>query len=286
MDPRWERMRVSLLQHVESAEAQQELAELSATLHALSGCARARDAIVSAQQSRQTIEDTSRSLIHEWQAQLQRRQTIGAFLMLCLWRRLTSLYYGQRSYWIELEDELASEILRSFLHVVSDPVTERAPLVSETLVFRTEQRVIDTRRRQLRVDGERRRRSQLPDWALVSARPSAEITRFELTDTIEAIGREAGVEVDLLIDVFRSDHDYDVVAARRGAAREDIQADVKRLLHRIRMHVDEKATLTAVFGSETPFSSGSLEIEGANDNAHDGGSNDDDDGNRSGSGGR
>ena len=86
------------------------------------------------------------------------------------------------------------------------------------------------------------------------------------------------------MDVFRADHDYDAVAFRRGLTREDVQAEAKRCLHRIRMHAEEKTTSTAVFGSETSFSSGLLETEGANDNALDGGSNDDDDGNQSSSG--
>ena len=136
MDPRWERIRVSLLQHVESAEAGQEFAELSATLHALSGCARARDAISCAQQDKDNAEETSRSLIHVWHERFPLRQTVGAFLMLCLWRRLTSLFYNQRSFWIEMEEELSAEIMRAFLNAVNDRATEQAQRVSETLVLR------------------------------------------------------------------------------------------------------------------------------------------------------
>jgi len=156
--------------------------------------------------------------------------------------------------------------------------------VSETLLLRTEQPLIETKRRRLRVDGERRRRSQLPEWLNPPSRPSTEIARFELTDAIEVLGREAGIETGLLLDVFRSDHDYAAVAARRGLTRDDVQAETKRCLHRMRMHVDGKTTSTAVFGSETSASIGSLETEGANDNAHDGGSNDDDSGHQSNSG--
>jgi hypothetical protein len=284
MDPRWERIRVSLLRQVESAEVEQDFAELSAALRALSGCVRVSDAITCVQQNKQKIEETSRSFIHLWHERLTLQQTIGSFLMLCLWRRLTTLFYGQRSFWMEMEEELASEIMRAFLMVVSDRATEQAPLVSETLVFRTEQRVVEAKRRQLRLDGERRRRSQLPEWLNRRAPPATEIGRFELANAIEALGRDADVETDLLMDVFRADHDYDAVAARRGLTREDVQAEAKRCLRRIRAHVEEKTTSTAVFGSETSFSSGSIETEGANDNALDGGSNDDDDGNQSSTG--
>ena len=284
MDPRWDRIRVSLLQHVGSAEADQQLAELCATLHALSGCSCARDVITFTQQSKQQLEDASRSFIMAWHERLHSRETISACLMLCLWKRLTSVFYIQRSFWDGMEDELASELVRAFLNTVSDEATARALLVSETLVFRTEQRVIDTRRKELRTAGERRRRSQLPEWVVPPPRPCVEIHRFELTEIIEALGREADTAMDLLIEIFRADHDYDAVAARRGITRERVQSEAKRCLHRVRMYVEEKTTATAVFQSEISFSSGSLEIECANDNARDGGSNDDDDGDKSSSG--
>ena len=195
MDPRWDRIRISLLQQVESAEMEQDFAELLTAFQTLSGCARMRDAITCVQQSNQKAEETSRFFVRLWHERLMLQQTIGSFLMLCLWRRLIT-FYNQRSFWAETEEELASEIMRAFLVAVSDQATERAPLVSETLVFRTEQRVIEAKRRQLRLDGERRRRSQLPEWLNRRAPPSTEIGRFELADTIEALGRDADVETD------------------------------------------------------------------------------------------
>jgi len=284
MDQRWERLRVSMLQHVEAAEAKEDFAELSATLQELVGCSCARDAIDRAQQGRQYAEEISRALVGVWRDRPTLREPIGALLMLCLWKDLTKVFRKQRRpFWTKLEDDLASEIIRAFLNAVADPATSRAPRVADTLVLRTMERVVAMRRRQLRLDGERRRRSQLPEWLNPPARSPREIKRLELTNEIEQLGLEATVEIDLLIEVFRSDHNFDAVAARRGMSRDEVMVRTKRLLARLREHVEEKSTITAAFGAEISSSFGSLELEVANDNAHDddGGSNDDDHGDKS-----
>src|SRR5581483_8294434 len=120
MDQRWERLRVSLLRNVEVAEGQREFAGLAATLNARLACACARDVISCAQQDKQCAEKTSRILLSVWHERTVLRASVGAVLMLCLWRDLTKVFHRQRRpFWATQEDDLAAEIMRAFLNAVA-----------------------------------------------------------------------------------------------------------------------------------------------------------------------
>jgi len=289
MDPCWEAIRVSLLAKVEVMEAEPSFAAIGALLPSLCGCVRAPDAINVARRDKRIREDLCRALAEMWHGSKDLRETIDALVMLCLWRKLTMVFSKQLVYWTGEGKELAAEMVKVFLGELRDRALLRASVVSETLWRRTEQRVIYIRRRQRRIARERHKPEELPLWVLEPPRPGREVQRFELTEAIIALGREAELDLDLLIDVFRSDHDYDAVAARRGMTKERAMGETKRLLLRLRMHVEAKSKPTPVFGSEKSSSIGSVLIGGeANDNALEAGGSDDDDdgdGNNSGTGG-
>src|SRR5262249_36244333 len=131
MDPRWERIRLSLVSQVEVAEQEPSFTELRVLLRAFCGADYAQEAVALARYDKQVREDLSRALADMWRRRAGLRETIASLLMLCLWRRLTRVYYEQRKYWVDAEEELAGEMTRVFLGQLGDRALLRATTVSD-----------------------------------------------------------------------------------------------------------------------------------------------------------